>query len=206
MYAVQQPRSGSRLVGVSVAALATGLAAWALVSVGNQKILAPVQKVMTVMLLQADKPPPPKPIPVPKPEVKVDVPAPKLVVPDIPVVDEPPPIIAEPVPAEPIVEAPPAPAVPDTSPKLMAGAKPQYPPSSIRAQEQGRTTLSLCVNENGRVTSAKLAGSSGHPTLDNAALKWVDNARFKPATTAGKAVAMCDYNVIYQWDLKDARS
>jgi hypothetical protein len=85
MYAVQQPRSSSRLVGISIAALATGLAAWALISVGNQKILAPVQKAMTVMLLQAEKPPPPKPIPTPKP--KVDIPAPKLVVPDIPVID-----------------------------------------------------------------------------------------------------------------------
>jgi protein TonB len=105
-----------------------------------------------------------------------------------------------------VVEAPPAPPSPDTTPRLISSSKPSYPISSIRAQEQGRTTLSLCVNESGRVTSADLANSSGHATLDNAALKWINNARFKPATSAGHAVAMCGYNVIYQWDLKDARS
>ncbi len=201
MYAVQQPRTSSRLVGVSVAALATGLAAWALISVGNQKIFAPVQKAMTVMLLQAAKPPPAKPIPTPPKEVKVDVPAPVLIVPDIPVVAEAP-IIAAPMPAE-IVAPPAPPGPPDTSPKLMAGAKPPYPISSIRALEQGTTTLSLCVSEVGRVTSAKLVSSSGHATLDNAALKWVDNARFKPAVNAGRPAAMCDYTIAYQWDLKD---
>ena len=77
------------LRGFSVSVAATSLPENALISVGNQKILAPVQKAMTVMLLQAEKPPPPKPIPTPKP--KVDIPAPKLVVPDIPVIDEPPP-------------------------------------------------------------------------------------------------------------------
>ena len=203
MYAVQQPRTSSRLVGVSIAALATGLAAWALISVGNQKIFAPVQKAMTVMLLQAAKPPPAKPIPTPSKEVKVDVPAPVLIVPDIPVVAETP-IIAAPMPAE-IVAPPAPPGPPDTSPKLMAGAKPPYPLSSIRALEQGTTTLSLCVSEVGRVTNAKLVSSSGHATLDNAALKWVDNARFKPAVNAGRPTAMCDYTIAYQWDLKDAR-
>ena len=205
MYAVQQPRTGSRLAGVSIAALATGLAAWALISVGNQKIFAPVQKAMTVMLLQAETHPPPKPIPTPPTEVKVDTPAPVLVVPDIPVVEEAP-IVAAPMPAEIVAPSPPAPpGPPDASPKLQAGAKPPYPPSSIRAQEQGTTTLSLCVSDAGRVTSAKLVSSSGHATLDNAALKWVDNARFKPAINAGRPTAMCDYTIAYQWDLKDAR-
>jgi protein TonB len=202
MYAVQQPRGSSRLVGVSVAALATGLAAWALISVGNQKILAPVQKAMTVMLLQAAKPPPAKPIPVPPKEVKVDIPAPKLVVPDIPVIEETP-IIAAPTPPE-IVAPPSPPGPPDTSPKLMIGAKPPYPLASIRAQEEGTTTLSLCVSEQGRVTSATLASSSGHATLDNAALKWVNNARFKPAVSGGRPTAMCDYDIAYQWNLRDA--
>lgn len=202
MYAVQHHRAGSRVAGASIAALTTGLAAWALVSVGAQKILAPVQKVMTVMLLRSETPPPAKPIPAPPREIETDLPAPKLVVPDIPVVVDTP-IVAEPDPAD--IVTPPAPPTPDTTPRLAADSKPVYPPASIRAQEEGLTRLSLCVSERGRVTDATLIRSSGYSRLDAAALKWVRIARFKPATRSGQPVAMCNYDIIYQWDLRDAR-
>jgi protein TonB len=92
------------------------------------------------------------------------------------------------------------------SPKLRAGDKPPFPAPSVRAQEQGVTGLQVCVDARGRVTSASLASTSGHLRLDEAALKWVRDARFTPGSVDGAAQAMCGHNVFYEWKLEDARS
>ncbi|MBI1361256.1 MAG: TonB family protein [Alphaproteobacteria bacterium] len=199
MYAVRQHKTGTRMVGATTAVAMTVLMAWALVSVANRKIVAPIPKAMIVSILQApDKPAPPKPIPdKPKIEPKLDTPPPIIVPPEIPVVEEPA-IVAVPEPA-----APPTPPMPDTRPQLVARDKPPYPIAAIRAQEQGDTTLTLCVNAAGRVTDSKILRSSGHASLDDAALKWMSRARFKPAMLNGKPAAMCNYNITYSWNLRD---
>ncbi len=92
------------------------------------------------------------------------------------------------------------------SPKLRPGDKPLYPAASVRAQEQGVTGLQVCIDARGRVTSASLASTSGHVRLDEAALKWVRDARFKPGSVDGAAQAMCGHNVFYEWKLEDARN
>jgi TonB family protein len=74
----------------------------------------------------------------------------------------------------------------------------------VRAGEQGRTQLSVCVTEQGRVQSVSVVGSSGSSRLDDAAAKWLRNAKFSPAVAGGKPTAMCGHNVIYEWNLKDA--
>ncbi len=201
MYAVEQHKTGTRAVGVATALTMTFLMAWALLSVANRKLVIPVPKAMIVSILQApDKPAPPKPIPDrPKIEPKLETPPPIVIPPEIPVVEEPA-IVAVP---EPI--APPTPPMPDTRPQLVARDKPPYPISAIRAQEQGDTTLALCVNAAGRVTDSKILNSSGHASLDDAALKWMAHARFKPAMRNGKPAAMCNYNITYRWNLRDTR-
>lgn len=97
---------------------------------------------------------------------------------------------------------PPAPIIP---PRLTARETPPYPPPSVRAGEEGVTGLSLCVDPRGRVTLATLAVSSGHPRLDEAALKWIRTARFTPATQAGAPVATCNFPVDYEWRLERGR-
>jgi protein TonB len=92
------------------------------------------------------------------------------------------------------------------SPKLRPGDKPPYPAPSVRAQEQGVTGLQVCVDARGRVTSASLASTSGHVRLDEAALKWVRDARFTPGSVDGAAQAMCGHGVFYEWKLEDARN
>ena len=77
--------------------------------------------------------------------------------------------------------------------------------SSIRANEQGVSTLDVCVDARGRVSSATLAASSGHTTLDSAALKWVRSARFTPGKLDGVAQSVCGHTVVYEWNLEDAR-
>jgi TonB family protein len=66
-----------------------------------------------------------------------------------------------------------------------------YPPVSIREQEEGTVNISYVVGLNGTVTSCMIEESSGKPRLDGAACaavmaKW----RFKPATQYGQPVQM----------------
>ncbi len=90
-------------------------------------------------------------------------------------------------------------------PKLRSPEKPPYPATEVRARTEGDTSLGLCIDARGRVTSASLVTSSGHPRLDEAALKWVRTARFSPGTLNGAAQAVCGHTVVYEWRLVDAR-
>lgn len=92
-----------------------------------------------------------------------------------------------------------------TWPALLTRDPPPYPAAELRKQNEGDTALEVCVAASGRVTSASIAASSGHPVLDNAALKWVRNARFTPGKMDGVAQAMCGHSVTYEWNLADAR-
>lgn len=89
--------------------------------------------------------------------------------------------------------------------KLLPAPPPPYPVQPIRLKQEGNSGLSVCVDANGRVSSATLASSSGSGKLDEAALKWVRNSRFKPATVDGAPQPVCGHSVVYEWRLKDAR-
>lgn len=92
-----------------------------------------------------------------------------------------------------------------TRPALLTRNPPPYPASDVRRQNTGTTGLKVCLDASGRVTSANIASTSGHETLDSAALKWVRNARFTPAKSNGVAEAVCGHDVIYEWKLEGAR-
>ena len=91
------------------------------------------------------------------------------------------------------------------APKLRSQEKPLYPGTEIRLHNEGNTSLGLCIDARGRVTSANLVTSSGHKSLDEAALKWVKGARFSPGTVNGVAQAVCGHSVVYEWRLENAR-
>ncbi len=91
------------------------------------------------------------------------------------------------------------------APKMRSQEKPPYPGTEWRAHNQGDTSLGLCIDARGRVTSANLVKSSGHAKLDEAALKWVTGARFSPGTVDGAPQAVCGHTVVYEWRLEDAR-
>jgi len=71
------------------------------------------------------------------------------------------------------------------------GAEEIYPAMSRRLGEEGTTVLLLTVNEEGRVTEAKVQTSSGFDRLDEAASKEaVRTWRFLPGTINGKPAVM----------------
>ena len=176
-------------------ALITGLALKAV-----KVITGPMQVKEIKEVVKKEEPPPPPPdlqdIPpyVPPPEVQVEAAAP------------PPPTIAiqttvpVPPPPAPVIHtappAPPPPAGPTTpaTPKGKLGATittDDYPDASIRAEEQGVTSVTYEVNEQGRVTggSCKITSSSGSQRLDSRTCELVERRfRFNPALQNGSPV------------------
>jgi periplasmic protein TonB len=90
-------------------------------------------------------------------------------------------------------------------PALLTKDKPDYPVQSIRGHEEGVTGLEVCVDAHGRVTSADIVSTSGHKRLDDAALKWVRTARFKPGTVDRVPQTVCGHGVDYEWKIMPPR-
>ena len=78
-------------------------------------------------------------------------------------------------------------------PRPVAGMEtnraPIYPEIARRRGEEGRVMLRVDVSADGMPLDVSVAGTSGHPSLDSAALSAVRQWRFIPATQAGRSVA-----------------
>lgn len=208
MYDSYTPHKPNHLVGVSAAVIVTGLAALG-ISAGLAKEVFMPAKPETVMAILDAPEDTIEPVEVVQPdieniEIEPDSTPIEIVIPDI-VFDVPTetPIAVEPEPPKPPTTV--ASVSNSVAPKLIVSNKPPYPPQSIRAQEQGVTTISVCVNESGRTQSAQVTKSSGYARLDEAALTWMKAARFRPAKVDGKTRAVCNHTVAYEWNLEDAR-
>jgi protein TonB len=66
---------------------------------------------------------------------------------------------------------------------------PQYPRSARKAGWEGVVTIGAYIDEAGKVVSAEIIASSGHESLDQAALEAVRRASFHPAQRGAKPVA-----------------
>ena len=64
---------------------------------------------------------------------------------------------------------------------------PRYPLAARRAHSEGITEVLVLVDESGRARSVQIYRSSGHDTLDQAALDAVRGAVFRPYTENGVA-------------------
>jgi protein TonB len=78
---------------------------------------------------------------------------------------------------------------------------PRYPAAARRRGHQGTVVLSVHVDEQGRVSNLWLFESSGHGSLDTAALQAVKNWIFEPGMQGGSTVAMW-VNVPVRFELK----
>jgi protein TonB len=168
--------------------------------------LAPVQRIETPVT-------PPVPLPVapaePAPEKKI-APKPRPILKPAKPVNPRPQITPEvnvpeaafaPTPAPSVTSAPPAPAPPPapsapakTSVSIPASyaasnRKPVYPSLSRRYEEQGAVVLRVFVKADGSAGQVEIKSSSGYALLDESAKSAVQEWRFQPATSDGKAVA-----------------
>lgn len=214
MYGAMRNRasSSSQLAGLSIAALVTALAGFALANGFGQTIIRMIETPITFTPLPDEavlEDPTQRETTLDLGSETLSAPEP-LAAPTIVFTFEDPPIIGttEPRVIEPVIpkaSGTPAAKPVRVAPALLSQALPEYPMSARRAQQQGTSTLDVCVDVRGRVSSATLASSSGHATLDNAALKWVRNARFAPGKLDGVAQSVCGHTVVYEWNLADAK-
>ncbi|MCY2926283.1 MAG: energy transducer TonB [Planctomycetota bacterium] len=71
---------------------------------------------------------------------------------------------------------------------LIGGLDPEYPAASIRLGEQGRVLVEALVRADGTVERVSLLEPCPYPLLNEAALKAVRTARFKPALRNGQGI------------------
>lgn len=129
-------------------------------------------------------------VPIYAPPVEIFVPlrtAPDLATTGVKPVDMPPvdagPSIAPPPPAEPVFVGA------RLDPRYAARFQPPYPAASQRLEEEGTVLVRVRVGVDGRVLAAEVVRSSGHPRLDEAAVRHAQRAwRFVPATRDGLGV------------------
>ncbi|HTT07041.1 MAG TPA: TonB family protein [Steroidobacteraceae bacterium] len=144
--------------------------------------------IQTQKVQELPPPPPhvdlkvPPPVSVVAPEVTINIPVAPPVIHVAPVVKAAPaPIHVAPVPIIPVSTK--GISEPDTND--------YYPDASRRNNEEGRGIVHICVDTRGRVSEARIATSTGHPMLDDAAVNLAKAYRFRPATQGGKPVTEC---------------
>ncbi len=84
----------------------------------------------------------------------------------------------------------PAPPVKEAVPLYRENPPPAYPRVARRRGSEGTVLLEVLVTEEGRVGVLRVAESSGHTSLDKAALRAVEAWRFRPGRRGDRAVAM----------------
>lgn len=153
----------------------------------------PLEATIAQDVKTRDTPPPPPPPKMERPPV--EIPPPDVTI-NIPVESNSTAITnttTKPVAAPP--PAPPRPVV-RTSAQLDIKHSPPtadyYPPTSVRMNETGTAVIRLCAAANGSVDGVPtVTKSSGSSRLDEAAVRWGQHVRMKPATVDGKPAGGC---------------
>jgi periplasmic protein TonB len=181
-----------RLVAFVAIIIVHAIVIWGFVSGFANQGARYVQTILETNIIQTEKP---KDLPPPPPPVDLkERPPVQMIAPDINItipVEAPPPPITN-VTTQP-APAPPRAIVPGTPVKVTFAPDVQdyYPEVSRRNGEEGRAVVKVCVNVAGKIDSIEISNTTGHPLLDEAALKVAKAMKFKPATSEGKPVVSC---------------
>ncbi|WP_367874488.1 energy transducer TonB [Luteolibacter sp. Populi] len=76
----------------------------------------------------------------------------------------------------------------DSPPVPVSKIQPTYPNSLLSKGTGGKVLVTCMVDESGKVVSATVKQSAGHPDLDKAAIAAVTKWKFKPASKGGRNV------------------
>jgi periplasmic protein TonB len=192
--------NGNQLRVVTAAIVGLHLVAgWGLLQVeGVRKAVMNAAPVFfEVVPVPALVPPPPEPQRIPR------------IVPPAPLISTPAPVestfVTEPAESETLVVAPepaaiqalPEPPAPSPPPKMIPASAVQYlvpppmeyPRASRPFRESGRVIARVYVDEMGMPKLVQISKSSGYPRLDEAGVRAVQKARFKPYTENGQPTA-----------------
>ncbi len=186
-------RQRSKLPSIAAVALVHAGIGYAFISGLAHDVIKIVTPDLKIISIAPDPAPPPPP---PRPEQQSSQPAvPRDVVVRTPqILDTPfvPPVPLDPPwqPQVPVVTEPPPMPV---APSLAESAKVRgdrnrwisaddYPPSAIRAEQEGTVTISARVGADGKLAECAVIKSSGHSALDDATCRlYLRRARYDPA-------------------------
>jgi len=185
-----QPRDpGRKLTGIVAVLLLHALLVYALVNGLARKIVQVVSEPMQTEIIGEMKPPqaipqvlslpkfaPPPPLYVPPPEVQVQLPVEVRI--QLPTSTQP----------DVSAEATAPRQVTRSAAIVNAGSceKPEYPPSALRAHEDGLVTLGFLIDVDGKVLESKILKSTASRRLDDAARKALGLCKFRPGLVDGK--------------------
>ena len=195
--AESQSKRGTILV-IVIAVHAIGL--WVVESGLSRSIIEMVAPPVETKIIEEQTPPEEPPPPPPPPPMEATPPPPYI--PPVEVqVQLPPPVNAitaetketpPPVSAPIMAPSPPSTGIASTRPVPMASKTVQsyYPSESKNAKppEEGTVRVKCTVKLTGKCSGTAIDSSSGFPRLDEAAVKYMNDLKFKPATEAGKPV------------------
>jgi periplasmic protein TonB len=208
--------SRNRMIALAVVAALHVLLAYAFISGLALKAVKVITGPLETVNIKEEAPPPEEPPPPPPKDIDIPpyVPPPEVSIQsDAP----PPPVIstqsAAPAP-EPKYVAPPAPPQPAAKPgtqaklhgnRLQLITTDDYPPSSLRREEQGRVEVRFDINEKGRVENCVVTHSVS-ADLDAATCRLIAS-RFKydPATEDGAPVRVTGKTDAVKWQIPTDR-
>lgn len=88
-----------------------------------------------------------------------------------------------------------------TAPVVISSVRPNYPRSAVNAEVEGVAYVTLSVDASGNVTGAVIAGSTGNPALDRAAVEAAYQWRFSPALDRYGQPSPCHITIPFQFSL-----
>jgi len=215
MYYTQKSQGSGRVTGiVFVTAFHAALFAGLLFIKRDEvaKILEPMTtEIIEEVVIPEEEPPPPPPVD----EIDLTPPPDQVILPEIQFDTPPPPSAITQITktTDPGPAPRPGPVTPKPQPAVKVGCnlpkrieKPPYPSRSERLNEEGITTMRVCIKANGRASEAVVTEGSGYQELDDAAVKWALGMRsMQPAKVDGKAVDGCCMVVPLAWEIEEGR-
>ncbi len=203
----EQRFSSRQAAGIAFVVLLHVVIIYALVSgLGEQAIQVLRQPLVAKIIEQAKLPPPEAPPPPPPPML---APPPPFIPPPLVQIAQPPPtpVIATVTHVAPATPRPPTPA---PQPVVRSGASldpnqtcapPQYPEAAEDMEQTGTSVLQFLISASGAVIDSRVAASSGHASLDEAAASALSQCKFRPAIGADGKPQESWTSIRYVWQL-----
>lgn len=197
--------SPQKLAGITLVVLLHVAIIYALLNGLGGTVVQVFHPPVQAQIIQDVKPP--SPVPPPPPPPVINPPPPYIPPPLIQIAPPPaPPVIAAVTAQKPRAPVPvqlPRPAVtkPASLDPNQSCAAPQYPEAAENMGQTGTSVVQFLIGANGSVVQSRVASSSGHTSLDDAALAALSQCKFRPATGADGKPQEAWTSISYVWTL-----
>jgi len=195
MSYAQQRSPGRQALGISLVILLHAAVLYALVSGLGRQMIEVIKQPIETKIIEEVKPPPPD-LPPPPPPPPQQAPPPPFIPPPEIVINQvaPPPVVQTATivapPAAPPVTHPVAPEIPDrnVSERPISARPLVYPPRMQQSGREGSVDVECDVDVDGKTSNCAVITSSGGSAFSDAAMEYVNTAKYSPKIEHGVAV------------------